>query len=129
MDPTTCQCNACSSHVGAYNRHVRVSPTLTLNVRYLNTLPGYQPNDGNVGLAVEMDGEIIPQMRRLFRGNFPVGLTPDGLTPRQQAIVDLLWDALDKSTVHTDRCEIPGGDKTRLGLARTIERIFDNNPE
>ena len=47
------------------------------------------------------------------------------LTERQQAIVDLLWDGLKKSPKHSDRVLLPTGDKTELGLARTIERICD----
>jgi len=48
----------------------------------------------------------------------------DDLTKRQQAIVDLLWDTLRKSTEHPDRVDLPTGTKTKLGLAKTVERIF-----
>ncbi len=57
-------------------------------------------------------------------------IDPDALTKRQQAIVNLLWDTLRKSPEYSDRCDLPPttGTKTKLGLARTIERIFEVFP-
>lgn len=51
------------------------------------------------------------------------------LTPRQQAIVDLLWGTLKKSHDHPDRADLPTGTKTKLGLAKTVERIFAEYPD
>ena len=70
QDPTTCKCKSCSEE-GAYNRHIRVSPTLTINVQYVNTLDPANPTSGNCQLAVEMDGTTIPQIRELFRPKNP----------------------------------------------------------
>jgi len=48
------------------------------------------------------------------------------LTRRQQKIVDLLWDTLKKSSEHPDRVNLPTGTKTKIGLAKTVERIFNS---
>ena len=63
-DPTTCECQQCEE-VGPYNRHIRVSPTLTLNIQYLCSSP-----TGDVNMGYEMDDTVIPRIRRLFsKGN------------------------------------------------------------
>lgn len=63
-DPTICDCPTCIKDDGiySYNRHIRVSPTLNLNIQYICNSP-----TGNAGMAVEMDGGIIPKIRNLFR--------------------------------------------------------------
>lgn len=43
------------------------------------------------------------------------------------ALADLFWDYLKKSPGHPDRRMIAGGDKTKLGLALTVERIMQEN--
>ena len=41
-----------------------------------------------------------------------------------QALVDLLWDSMKKDPDHKDRVRTSYGTKTKYGLARTIEAIF-----
>lgn len=60
-DPTICDCPTCKEH-SPYSRHVRVSPTLLLNIQYICESP-----TGSAIMAVEMDNEIIPKIRNLFR--------------------------------------------------------------
>ena len=47
------------------------------------------------------------------------------LTERQQAIVDMLWDSMKRDTEHKDRRVTSWGTKTKLGLARSIESLFE----
>ena len=65
-DNTVCDCRFCILDDGKYryNRHIRVSPTLILNIQYICDSP-----TGNAGMAIEMDGEIIPKIRELFQFN------------------------------------------------------------
>ncbi len=48
------------------------------------------------------------------------------LTKRQLEIVDMLWDSLKHDPEHKDRRVTSWGTKTKLGLARSIERLFDS---
>lgn len=65
FDPTVCDCEQCKE-VGSYNRHIRVSPTLIINVQYFCSSP-----TGDLNMGVEMDSTIIPKIRRLFsKGNW-----------------------------------------------------------
>jgi len=47
------------------------------------------------------------------------------LTERQQAIVDMLWDSMKRDPEHKDRRVTSWGTKTKLGLARSIESLFE----
>lgn len=53
--------------------------------------------------------------------------TLNGLTPRQVALANLLWDHLKKDRDNKDRRHTSFGTKTRLGLAASIERIFQEH--
>lgn len=50
------------------------------------------------------------------------------LTDVQQAnLADLLWDTLPRDPEHEDRRSLVIGTKTKLGLARVIERIVNDH--
>ena len=54
-------------------------------------------------------------------------MNEEKLTPRQQAIKDLLWDYLKKDlgNGHIDRVHTGFGTKTIHGLTACIERVFE----
>jgi hypothetical protein len=47
------------------------------------------------------------------------------LTPREKALVDLLWEYLQKSKDHPDRRVTGMGTKTKVGLVNSIAWIMD----
>ncbi len=49
------------------------------------------------------------------------------LTKRQRAIVDLMWDSMKKDHDYPDRVRTTYGTKTKLGLALTVEHIYEEN--
>ncbi len=49
------------------------------------------------------------------------------LSPRQQALVDLVWSYMRRDSEHRDRVQTSYGTKTQLGLARSLERIFEEH--
>lgn len=51
------------------------------------------------------------------------------LTPREEKLVELLWDYLKKCPEHEDRRQTSYGTKTKVGLVNTIAWIMDERRE
>lgn len=45
---------------------------------------------------------------------------------REKAIIDLLWDYMKRDPEHRDRVRTGIGTKTKMGLAASVERIFED---